>query len=265
VTIMSELWVNHLSYSQMTTAEECPYAYFLLKAAKINPVPNGFAEAGNLAHELLAGWAKGNIAIGELPVLWSEQFPLKVTAGFPGFLASKGYEEKLFQSILSYFENFTGFPGYEILDAEKEFVSMIADERFVGVADLILRDKATGRLVIVDYKSASLSTFKRNKRQMYRQLYLYAKHCADLYGAFPEKLRFELIKEGTYDEQCFDQETYIAARIWAESVIQDMKGRDLNDWLEVRPEFFRCTALCSCRDECCYGKKEAHMRNVFSA
>ena len=82
-------------------------------------------------------------------------------------LATKAYGK--FE--LSYFENFTGFPGYEIVDAEKEFVSMIAGERFVGLADLILRDKATGRLVIVDYKSASLSTFKRNKRQMYRQLY----------------------------------------------------------------------------------------------
>ena len=44
---------------------------------------------------------------------------------------------KLFDNVLSYFEGFDGFPGYEIVGAEKEFNSSIAGERFVGIIDLM--------------------------------------------------------------------------------------------------------------------------------
>ena len=257
---MNEIWTDHFSHSQLVSVEECPYAYYLLKAAGIKPVENAFAQAGILAHQLLEGWAKGEIAIRDLPVLWTQRFNQAVTAEFPHYLAVKGYATKLFESILTYFKHFEGFPDYVIVGAEQKFQSSIAGERFVGIADLILRNKNTGKLVIVDFKSCSLSSFKKNKVQMYRQLLLYSKHCADTFGEFPEKLRFELIKENTYDECPFDREDFVAARLWAETVINDIIKKDLPDWFEVRPEFFRCTNLCNCRNECIYGKPENHKR-----
>lgn len=257
---MSELWIDHVSFSQMTMAAECPYQYYLLKMAGVEPVDNAFAQAGNLVHKLLAGWAKGELSIKNLPVQLIERFPKEVTAEFPRFLAAKGYASKLFDNILSYFEAFDGFPGYEIIGAEKEFQSSIAGEHFVGVIDLILRDKETGGLVLVDHKSCSLSSFKKGKEQMYRQLLLYSKYCADTYGEFPTRLRFNLFKENMYDERPFDREDYVAARLWAESVIEEMKAKDVTDWFETKPEIFRCTNLCSCRNDCVFGKPENHKR-----
>lgn len=257
---MSELWVDHVSFSQLTTASECPYAYYLQKVAGIEPVENAFAQGGNLAHRLLAEWAKGNISIRDLPVQWIERFPKEVTAEFPHFLAVKNYAGKLFDSILTYFEHFDGFPGYEIVGAEKEFKSSIAGVPFTGIIDLILRNEETGGLMIVDHKSCSLSSFRKNKEQMYRQLLLYAKYSADTFGKFPETLRFNLFKENLYDERPFDSESYMAARIWAESVIEEMKEKDVLDWFETRPEYFRCTNLCNCRNECVFGRPENHKR-----
>ena len=102
--------------------------------------------------------------------------------------------------------------------------------------------------------------FRKNKNQMYRQLLLYSKYCADEYGTFPDTLRFNLFKEGTYDERPFDQKEYVAARQWAESVIENMKSKDITDWSETRPELFRCTNLCNCRMECPFGRPENHKR-----
>ena len=253
---MSELVTDHISFSQLTTAQECPYAYYLLKIAGVEPVQNAFAEAGSLAHKLLAGWAKGEIPLQELPVEWIKNFSKEVTTEFPHFLASKGYREKLFDAVLTYFEHFKGFPDCEVVGVEQLFTSSIAGEKFVGIIDLILRDKATGGLTIVDYKSCSLRSFKRNGTQMYRQLLLYGKHCADRYGEFPAMLRFELLKENVYDERKFEKSEYIAAREWAELVIQEMKDRDFTLWFSVNPDYFRCTNLCSCRHECRCGKPE---------
>lgn len=258
---VSELWVDHFSISQMSSFEECPYQHFLLKIAGVEPVPNAFAEAGILAHRLLAGWAKGEIPKEELSVQWIRYFPKEVTAEFPSYLASKGYKEKLFDAVLTYLENFTGFPGYEIIGAEREFESMIAGERFVGVVDLALRDKETGELTILDYKSCSLSSFKRSRDTMYRQLLLYGKYCADHFGEFPRKLRFELIKENTFDEREFDRDQFIAAIRWAEKIIQQMKEMDFSDYMSVKPEYFRCLNLCGARNECNFGKAENHKRS----
>ncbi len=257
---MSELWVDHISFSQLTTAQECPYQYYLLKIAGVEPEENAFAQAGTLAHQLLAGWAKGEIPIKELPVQWIQRFSRSVTAEFPYYLASKGYASKLFDSVLTYFEHFDGFSGFEIIGAEQEFQSSVAGEHFVGIIDLILRNKSTGGLMLVDHKSCSLSTFRKNKEQMYRQLLLYSKFCADEYGVFPETLRFNLFKENLYDEHPFDREDYVAARLWAEGIIKEMKEKDVTDWFETKPEYFKCVNLCNCRGECAFGKPENHKR-----
>lgn len=258
---MTKEEINHISYSQLIAIEQCPYQYFLTKVAGIQTVENPFAQAGNLAHELLARWAKGELLIKDLPVHWIQRFPEEVTAEFPHFLEAKGYKGKLFDSILTYFENFDGFPDYEVVGAEQEFSSMIAGERLVGIIDLLLRDKETGRLMIVDFKSCSVSSFRKNRDGMYRQLLLYSKFCSDQYGCPPSRLRFELIKENTFDERPYDPEDFIAARIWAESVIDKMKNMDIIDWLTVVPDFFRCQNLCSARMECCCGKPEYYRKD----
>ena len=255
-----ELWVDHISFSQLSTVESCPYNYYLLKIAGIEPVPNAFAQAGTLAHQLLAMWAKGEAKATDLPLLWVNRFPKEVTAPFPRYLESKGYAGKLFDSVLTYFESFDGFPGYEVIGAEKEFSSSIAGQPFVGIIDLILQNKETGKLTLVDHKSSSLSSFRKNKEGMYRQLLLYSKYCADMFGSFPAKLRFNLYKEHTYDERDFDAEDFMAARIWAENQIREMMEKDITDWFETQPELFRCTNLCDCRNECLYGRPENHRR-----
>ena len=172
----------------------------------------------------------------------------------------KGYRAALFEKILTYFEHFDGFCGFEIVGSEKEFRSSIAGEPFTGIIDLILRNKKTGELMLVDHKSCSLSSFRRSKDAMYRQLLLYSKHCADVYGVFPSTLRFNLYKEHTFDEQPFDPEDFVAARIWAETMINSMKAKDITDWFEVKPELFRCTNLCDARDQCLFGVPENHKR-----
>ena len=253
---MSDLWINHVSFSQLTAITECPYSHYLLKAAGIAAVNNAFAEAGSLAHTLLASWARGELPIEQLPVQWNLRFEKEVTADFPRYLAAKGYREKLFGAVQTYLEGFQGFPGYEIIGTEKEFCSMIAGERFIGIIDLLLRNKTTGEITIVDYKSCSLSSFKKSKDQMYRQLLLYSKYVSDQFGCPPAKLRFELIKESTFDERDYDPEDYVAARLWAESVIEDAKSKDITDWFDTNPDYFRCTNLCSAHMECPCGKPE---------
>jgi len=58
----------------------------------------------------------------------------------------------------------------------------------------------------------------------------------------------------------YKRQDYMAARIWAEAIIKEMKEKDVLDWLETRPEFFRCLNLCNCRNQCVFGIAENHKR-----
>ena len=258
--MMNELCATHLSFSQLTQVEQCPYAYYLTRIAGIQPRENAFAQAGSLVHALLAGWAKGEIPAADLPGLWLERFDETVTECFPAYLEAKGYRQKLRDSVGSYFRAFDGFAGYEIIGAEQPFSSALAGEPFVGVIDLILRDRQTGEYVLVDHKSSSLSSFRRSRHAMYRQLLLYSKYLADHYGTFPARLRFNLFREGICEEQPFRAEDYMEAVQWAENRVRDMNSRDLPDWFELRTEQFYCTQLCAARDECPYGNWQNHKK-----
>ena len=263
---MNDLCAEHFSFSQLTLAEQCPYAYYLTRIAGIQPKDNAFAQAGSLVHALLAKWARGDVPADDLPGLWLARFDEAVTECFPPFLEAKGYRQKLRDSVTAYFRSFDGFSGFEVIGAEQSFSSALAGEPFVGVIDLILRNQQTGEYVLVDHKSSSLSSFRRSRRAMYRQLLLYSKYLADHYGTFPTMLRFNLFREGIIDEQPFRAEDYMEAVQWAEDGIRRMNGRDLPDWFELRPEQFYCTQLCAARGECPYGcwqnhEKKGEMKN----
>lgn len=259
---MNELCSCHLSFSQLTQAEQCPYAYYLTRIAGIEPKDNAFAQAGSLVHQILAGWARGEIAVDEMPAVWTAGFPEYVTECFPPYLETKGYRQKLLDSVTAYFQAFDGFPGHEIVGVEQSFTSSLAGEPFVGVIDLILRDRQTGDYVLVDHKSSSLSSFKRSRQAMYRQLLLYSKYLADRFGTFPARLRFNLFREGTQDEQPFRAEDYVEAVQWAENAARTMNARDLTDWFELKPEQFYCTQLCPARGVCSFGCWQNHQRGA---
>lgn len=262
---MNELCSCHLSFSQLTQAEQCPYSYYLTRIAGVEPKDNAFAQAGSLVHQILAGWARGEILADDLPGLWLARFDEAVTECFPPFLEAKGYRQKLRDSVTAYFRSFDGFSGFDVVGVEQSFSSFLAGEPFVGVIDLILREKQTDEFVLVDHKSSSLSSFRRSRQAMYRQLLLYSKYLADHYGTFPARLRFNLFREGTCDEQPFRAEDYIEAVQWAENGVRDMNSRDLPDWFELRPEQFYCTQLCAARGECPYGCYAKHKKQEVTS
>lgn len=254
---------QHVSFSQLMQAEQCPYSYYLIRMAGVAPRDNAFAQAGKFVHSLLAQWAKGEIRASSLPDRWREGYDSAVTELFPVYLENKGYRKKLYDSVMAYFSAFRGFPGYQIVSVEQQFISNLAGERFVGVIDLILKNEETGGYVLVDHKSSSLASFNRSRTVMYRQLLLYAKYLADHFGCFPERLQFNLFRESSADEQPFRPEAYVEAVQWAEEEIQTMKARELPDWFECRPEQFYCTCLCAARDACPFGNYQYHRKEHY--
>lgn len=252
---------DHYSFSQLTSFDECPYAYYLQRIqGKEHPelvvlAENAFAQQGSLIHSLLDGWAKGEIAIDDLASEYQRRYPQEVTQSWPSMLSRKGYASKTYNQGLNYFENFQGFPGYTVISAEQEMETQIAGRRFVGYIDMILTDDKTGQLIILDHKSKSLKAFKSAQNEMYRQQYLYAKYVHQKYDVWPDKLAFNLFKQGgKIMMRDFDMKEYERTIKWAEEAIERIESFDYFDWMQTKEQSdFFCWQICSVRNMCQHG------------
>lgn len=254
---MSMLGEGHCySYSQLSTFDECPFSFYLQKIASktedIVEKPNAFAEQGTLIHDLLDQWAKGKFSIFDLPKEYERRYPDEVVTAFPALLAAKGYAKKAYEQGLDYFNNFKGFPGYVIVSSEEKFRTEIGGRPFAGVIDLIMKDEKTGEVIILDHKSKSKTAFRKAEDTMYRQQYLYAKHVYEEYKVWPDKMMFNLFKEGgLLMSKPFDKKVYDETQDWAVKTIEKIESFDMFDWMEGKEtsDFF-CQEICGVRDYC---------------
>ena len=253
---------HRFSYSQLSSFSECPFGYYLKHIEGHTDQSNGFAEQGSLIHELLDEWAKGKLKKEQLPKEYIKRYPDKVVTSFPRMLASKGYAEKTYQQGLEYFENFQGFPGFEVVSAEEEFKTPLllsdgSQRPFVAYIDLVLRNEFTGGLCVMDHKSKSWTTFRRERESMYKQQYLYSFFVHEKYREWPETLMFNLFKEnGKLDEREFSKKEYEETIQWATDAIHMIESYDVLDWMECKvqktpgkPDMY-CAEICSCRNAC---------------
>lgn len=183
------------SFSKLQLYDQCPMAFQLMYLQNETVDDgNAYSDFGTFCHKLLEDWAKGEYLDFMLADVYKEGYEQAITHDFPPFPA--GQWEKFRQQGLDYFETFMGFgDNYEVVSAEEKFVTRFAGYDFAGVADLILRDKDTGDIVVIDHKSKSKASMEKELDVYRKQLYIYAHHVMEAYGVFPKKLIFNGFRE----------------------------------------------------------------------
>ena len=246
------------SYSQLGSFDECKYGFYLQRIEGLEEESsNAFAERGSLIHDLLDQWAKKKLTKGEMLFEYERRYSEEVITAWPKMLASKGYAKKAYDSGVQFLENFDEFEGYEVLSAEEKFkldlpLSNGETRPFVGIIDMILREKDSGFLVVCDHKSKSMQSFKKDEDKMYRQQLIYSTYIKQKYGDYPQLLQFHLFNEGGVKPQRpFIKEQYDEAIEWATKQILGIEGCSVVDWLmcKEKPDFY-CAYLCAARASC---------------
>ena len=93
----------------------------------------------------------------ELADAYEAEYDEAVKHYFPPF--PKGLAGRYYDGGLQYFRSFDGFgDDMEILSVEDKFELDIRGNRFVGIADLVLRDNNTGGITVIDHKSKSMNS-----------------------------------------------------------------------------------------------------------
>lgn len=241
---------HRFSFSALSLYDECPMAFKLRYIDHVKDEGNGFSDYGTFCHKLLEEWAKGETPDIALAAEYEDRYDDAVIHPFPPF--PRGMGAKYYDAGLAYFESFEGFGDVEILDVEQRFEFQVEGGRrpytFVGVVDLVVKDKATGAIDIIDHKSKSAAQMKKDFPLYRKQLYTYARFVYDTYGVWPRRIGFNLFKEGGQMVwENFTMAGYEETMRWIIDSIEAIL--DEKEWKVTVSPFF-CRFLCSCLDEC---------------
>ena len=182
----------------------------------------------------------------ELADAYEAEYDEAVKHYFPPF--PKGMAGQYYDEGLQYFRSFDGFGSdKEILSVEDKFELDIRGNRFVGIADLVLQDKKTGDIIVIDHKSKSMNSMKKAQYENTRQLYTYAAYVKERFGAFPTLLRFNMFRYGVNIDEPFSRDRYAETMDWIERTIAEIKAE--KEW-KVSSSGYFCRFICSTRLYC---------------
>lgn len=234
------------SFSKLEAFHHCGMMFKLTYLDHAEKEGNGFSDYGTFCHKLLEEWALGQCPDFALAEEYQNRYEANVTHAFPPF--PRGMEQKYYEQGLAYFENFQGFGDqYEILTAEERFEVDIGGYTIVGVADLTLRDTGTNEIIVVDHKSKSKTSMKRDMQVFRMQLYTYAAFVKQRFGVFPNELMFNMFRDGDFIRETFDPAMYEKTCRWIVDTIHEIE--QCKDWIISSSSYF-CRHVCSVFDAC---------------
>lgn len=214
------------SFSSVNCYENCPKCFYLsyLQDPPIEKASNAFAQWGTLGHSLFERYANGDLELYELGAVYLKEYDKQVTLTFP---PNKYVDlnESYFDKGLEYFERFEGFPdSWELIESEKEIRLNIGGNAFIGFIDLIVRDRDTGKYIVVDHKSKSKFKNDKEKEEYARQLYLYSLYIEERYGEYPSHLIFNMFRANDVVIIDFDEKSLEKSVEWFKNTIKNIKN-----------------------------------------
>ena len=234
------------SYSRLSSYEHCPMSYKLSYVDKVPQVNNAYAEYGSYCHAILEEFARGNLMSFELASKYKDGYDKQIISYFPPY--PKGLSGRYFEQGLQYFDTFDGFgDNYEILAIEERANVEIGGESVTGIIDLLLEDKNTGELVIVDHKTKAIKEMTKGLQYAVRQLYMYSCFVAEKYKRYPSLLRYNMLRYGEIIEIPFQTDAYLDTLAWITNTIAQINND--KTW-EAKPSKYFCQHICGSRYEC---------------
>lgn len=245
------------SFSRVKSYIQCPYQFYLKYIVKDEEVGNYYAFMGKLMHECLEQILKKNITVDEA-IKKLEQEHAETSNDFR---IKKKIKEKSLELCMDYLclLELNELDKFNILGVELEIRLEIEGYEYVGYIDLLLEEKETGDIIIIDHKSSAYP-FKKDGKQVLKshtmefeyykkQMYLYCYGVYQRYHKYPKKIMWNHFKSRKYAVINFNEEEYLDTIKWFIDTIHTIEK---DKHFLANTEFFYCVNLCGFRDDCEY-------------
>lgn len=247
------------SFSRLHSYEQCPYAFYKRYIEEEQGESNFYAENGSIMHDIFKRLLLKEITLEEAPTIYQEEFDCISN------LVKKSTMENTFDKCIEYLCEVDEFDHekYEIVAVEERMDFKVGKYDFVGFPDLLVKERASGIVILIDHKSldhflkkdGSVLKNKQNDFSAYsKQMYLYCKAIKDLYGIQVDKISWHHFKDsGIMTVIDFNQEDYENTLHWCEYMIGKIKKDKVFDACQ---SYMMCNSLCNFRNMCEYLDEE---------
>lgn len=245
------------SFSRVTAYQRCRYAWYLTYIEKVSKTSSAYAEYGKFIHSILESYYKKEIDEQQALSRYVEDFEYEVTAA-----VRESTKDKLFMAGVDYFSKFSWqYDNYEILGVEKEVRFKIGGYNFIGYVDLLLRDKATGDITILDHKSGEfpmkkngvdvLKAHQEDYDRYKKQLYAYSIAVKNEYGSYPRFLKWNYTRSAQELTLPFIESELEETKKYLLDIIKQI-SKDKK--FEPNPNYANCVMMCDVCKHCEYNE-----------
>lgn len=145
------------SYSSLSTFHTCKYSWYLTYIEKVSRAGNWWADYGTLIHQTMEKYFAEELETFELTDYVFENYE-DIIQSKPSFLVK---EDVYIADTKRFFDEFR-FPrdDYEVKFIEDK-IDVDLEYKLVVKPDLVLKEKATGKHILIDYKTSLI--YKKGK------------------------------------------------------------------------------------------------------
>lgn len=250
-----------ISYSNLSSYEQCPYQWYLNYLECRDGESNFYADNGSIVHEILEQIANGVISIDDAAMEY-----LNRSDELSYFRINQDTKDKVIGSCIDFFTeyDFNLFNDYEIVGTEMEVFFEIGGYKFRGFIDLLLKDN-NGNYLIFDYKSSAYPLRKdgqikkaseKTVEGYVKQAYLYALGIKSRFSVYPSSLNWLFFKDQKIMTVEFSEETLKSVEGWALSLLEKIENDEEFLPTNNADNYFMCHQLCNFRNSCEYVNDE---------
>lgn len=242
------------SFSRIHAFETCPYAFYLRYIEEEHGDNNFYAENGKIMHKIFEDLLSKKLDIDDCTQRYTDDFDdIENTV-------KRSTMDKTFDSCIDYLSvlDFDRLKNYDVLGVELEIKTKIDKYNFTGYIDMLVQDKVTKEIIIIDHKSSKYMLKKNGDvlkgseidfLSYKHQMYLYCKYVYEKFGKYPKKIVWNHFKDNKLCVIDFDEKEFKDTIKWARDTIKQIYKE--TDYLPKK-SYMMCYSLCNFRNDCYY-------------
>ena len=251
------------SYSSVNSFATCPHMFKLTYIDSVNRKNNFFSEYGLFSHKILENYFKDKLDIMELALYYENDYAKSIISPPPPYPA--GMSEKYYNQGLEFFLNFDfDKEKYNIIYIEKKIQAIFNDIKLVAKPDLILKEKDTGKNILLDYKTSVpfIKEIPNMKKidEYKKQLYLYSYFTNEQLHANIDIIKLWFLRVNKWYEFAYNEDEAADVVNWFYSTILDIKSEEVFPPCDIKKNAYFCDNLCSVKEHCKYQHNKAHQK-----
>jgi CRISPR/Cas system-associated exonuclease Cas4 (RecB family) len=232
--------------------------FFLTYINREERLSGWFSEYGSFCHHIMEEFFAGKLETWDLRQYYEDHYQEFVVTPPPPFPATMA--QNYYDAGLDFFDNFEfDRENYEVISIEDSLFTKYKEINLIVKPDLVLRNKKTNNLVLLDYKTAKFKEGKAGQEKLdgyAKQLRIYSYFLWLERGLEINKIFLWFIRDNKFGEVEIDQFEVQKCLDWIEETVMRIKTEE--EWkpnLDKKNEYF-CYNLCSVRNACKYRNGE---------